>query len=584
MYVKQHRGEQGMALAMVLVIMVIGLVLAIGITIVTMNAVGRSKDAADSTSALGPAEEAIEAYRHALSAGTIGEQTNFMFTQEALLKYVNKTAVGCSATDALCVVANNSASFTGYKYVDRHIPTTHPTGPHDYQLTVRRKSSSGSTYRFWQIVAVVQPRYGDVDASNVIISPGGRVVLYVRGWLGDASGNDGSTAKTSVIRADLRAPRFSDYQMLADGKIRIGAGSTINGKIHSNGFNQSFLNQFQNEPAQIATRTGASCSSTARFSTRAGSVDVSASPSCQNPNFNFSGKGDQVDLLRVKETADVIEREYCSSGSTPPNIRVACFSDAPNSPTIRSALLASEPTTGLQHFTVTLRANNTVAVAGDASGPISTENTALLHQPTSASSSYGTVLVFDGSVRVIGTLGSTSRLTIIAHTTANTDVQTASIWMYGLAANSRTVGSTADLTSTLGLIADGDIYAQESTACPIEVRAAMVSSSGMLSMDPVFRNGAVGDTPCAVPDAFSLIGSSAGHLPPFMVQSSVNAGYASRSYEWDPKLYDNPPPMFAPTGPWNVITSAPANLDCLLTNSGNVAAMVSGVRDSADCR
>ena len=574
---RSHCGEQGMALAMVLVIMVIGLVLAVGISVVAMNTLGRSKDAADTASALGPAEEAIEAYRQALSSGTIGEQTNFMFTQAALLKYVNKSTVGCASTDTLCLYANSDATFKGYKYVDSNIPTTNPTSTSDYQLTVRRKSGTNSTYRFWQIVAVVQPRYGVVEASNSLISPGGRVVIYVRGWVGDATGNDGSTARTSVMRADLRAPRFSDYQILADGKIRLGNGATINGKIHSNGFDQSFLDQFRSEPAQIATRAGATCTSTARFSTRSGSVDVTASPTCQDPAFDFSNKGDQVNLLRVNEATDTIRTQLCASNAASPNLRVACFTKS-------SAAVATEPSTGLEHFSLRLNADDTVTVDG-VTAAISTLNTATVHQPRSSTANYGAVLVFDGSVRVSGKLGSNSRLTIIAHTWANNATQTASIWMYGLGGYDTEVGASNDPTSSLGMIADGDIYAQESTACPLTVRAALVATSGMLSMDPVFRNGAIGDRQCTNPAGFQLVGSSAGHLPPFMIQSEVNAGYANRSYQWDPKLYDNPPPLFATTGPWTTVASMPANMDCLQTHTNTAAAAaVNGVLNSSSCR
>ena len=182
----------------------------------------------------------------------------------------------------------------------------------------------------------------------------------------------------------------------------------------------------------------------------------------------------------------------------------------------------------------------------------------------------GAIVIAPGSVRVEGTLGSSARATIIAAAPTNsgsygTD-NAPSIWV-----GSEVVGMAPnDRTSSVGFIADGDLILDETRVCPVTVRGAIITLSGMTSMHPVWRVPfPIGDGTLCM-DKATLEGSIVGHFPPTFKSEVNNTGYNSRTYSYLDALYNNPPPMYPTAGPWEATIVERANLDCFLDTGTSV--------------
>lgn len=538
------RQEQGLALGAVVILMVIAAVLVVGISVVAMSALNRSSDARDKVLADGPAGDGVSAYRKLLSSAIVGEHTGFVMDYSAMRRIARETnpaaGICTGSADPMCLLPNSSPKVAFPTIDARNIPA-------NARYTMRRRVSNGQ-YRFWQVLALSPPRYGFrelaaapgvFNAAGSPVSPGGAVVVYIRGWTGSEDVT-GRAVKPSIIRAELRPPRFSDYQILADGKIRMGSGATINGKIHSNGFDQSFLDQYKTIGAAITvtnTPPAPTCTAGARLSTKSGDIDTAGVPSCASAEYKDIGE--QVNLQRVSDGIAMIRPSQC--GAMAP-VRVVCVSG------------------GASPYNVTLSGTT---ITGDA-GTIDARNTTLGAWPVGSVGKYGAIIVFDHSVDVRGTLSPDARVTIIASRQGlpgGSLTETPAIRF----TSTGTVGSAGDPRTTVGLVADGDVVAIESAACPLNVRAALIAQGGMLSYDPLFRGGVPGDVDCG--GTFGLRGSIAGHLPPYMTGTGV--GYAQRAYSYDSYLFDNPPPLFPVTGPWEVLSTKAADLDCF-DNSSNL--------------
>jgi len=217
---------------------------------------------------------------------------------------------------------------------------------------------------------------------------------------------------------------------------------------------------------------------------------------------------------------------------------VVCFNRAPND---------------ARTYTVTLQANGTVTVAGV--GTYSARDTSTGWGP---GSQYGLVLVFNRSAHVGGTLGSNGRLTIMTGANAagtGRISEPPSIYFD----RPGSVGSNGSTATSVGFISANDIFGIESRACPLTIRAAMVASGGMLSFDPKYRGQlASGDRVCNA--QFKVLGSIAGHNPPYLTNGI--AGFNNRTYSYDANLFNNPPPMFPTVRNWDVQSSTLANIDC----------------------
>ncbi|MCW2955554.1 MAG: hypothetical protein JWO69_423 [Thermoleophilia bacterium] len=536
--------ERGAAMIAAIIMLIIGGLLVGAFMMTVTNTRDRGRDSTDKSVGAGAAEDGVRAYVAALSASTIGEHTGFAMTRDALLATVRESDAGAGicASDAtdLCLVPNANTAFPGVD--DRLIAATD-------RFTVRRRVGNGQ-YRFWQVVAVAPPRYGALEAGRVA-SPGGSAILYVRGWQGGAARTAGNVVRPVVLRAEVRPNSFADYQVLTDGKILMGDDFTINGRVHTNGMNQSYFDQYASLPDSITVPAGATCTATARMSTAAGSIGT-AGGSCNNPSMKFAGTKENYSLLRAVATADEV-RAHCGQASP---VVVRCISN-PN-PAFRGP------------YSVTM-AGSTITIAGY--GSVSAANTRLTF-PT-AGGATGAAIIFDRSVHVRGTLGPNARATIFAmNDKATALAEVPSIWVR----SAGLVGSTGATTTAVGLVAEGDVVADEAAACPLNIRAALLAQGGMLSMNPQHRGAVLPGAPTCNQPAL-ITGSVTGHFPPYLRIGDTNGYIGQRRYDYDPNLYHNPPPFFPTSTTWKLLTSTSADAECF-TGPETAPRLV----DAAGCR
>lgn len=525
---------------MALIIAVVTAIVAVGITVAVRAGGDRGSDSRDRKLAYAAAQEGDKVYRAALSSNATGEWNRFVLSSQTLRDYVNN--VRCSpAVTAPCWMPSSE---TAFPQVDgTNIPAAD-------QITIRKRIEGGGVdagaYSFWQVLALVPPRYGrgsgPVVAGSPCVSacvaPGGRVATYMRAWVGPLGGT--TTTKPIITRSEFRAAQFSDYEIVADGKIRILDGATIDGAVHSNGFPSSYEDQLTNavQPQQIYMEPGVTCQPWARVtvSTRPGGGWFSGPGACGGLRTDTGVA--TVNLLRAN-TIMATARRMCGFGPPAQALQVRCFSRAAG---------VSTP------YTVVLSPTGFVSVNGRL---YDARDSSLTWAP---GGQYGLVLLFNRSAHVSGTLGSNGRLTVMV---ADDGAATGRISEPPSVILDRrgAVGSDRTATSSVGFISTNDIIAIERTACPLSVRAAMIASGGMLSMDPAYRGQiATGDTVCTLTPAMSVKGSISGHDSMFL--STGMAGYDNRTYSYDAKLFHNPPPLFPTTRSWGVQTTSLANIDC----------------------
>lgn len=507
------QSEDGLAIVVVMFFMLIAGVLVITLTMSSRGASDRARSSQDRVRGTGPVDEGLTTYLLALNSGRIGELNGFKFT----------TTIAEQMLPAGTVIPNTDSRIPS-EY--RNVETTLPA---DSQFTVRAQNSDG-LYRFWQIYALVPPSWGTPQ--------GGKVTIYLRGFVADASGQ--SASKSELVRADIRPGRFSDYQILTDGRVSFGAGATLNGRLHSNGYEDSVMGLYasQSPPSTsgkfvageaIKIQSGAVCSQgLTRISAAKGTISNYSTAVCGAAKRENTGK--LINLLRVDDTMKFANK---NCGSADP-IRIQCY-------TSKSAG---------EVYDVTLN-NQSISVDGF---------------PTVALPAGGGVLIFNQTVRVQGTL--TGRATIMAYNeSTGTAFGGPGIALAGDTARA-TVDSGADGVndSTLGLVAQGDfelITLDNPGACGVAFNGAMASASGFLTVPQQWRSPTpVGAPACAQPA--KIEGSYSGHYPPFlsMKYGSIPAGFSTREYKYDSSLYSNPPPLFPTTGPWETQAFKDANMDC----------------------
>ncbi|MBC7645092.1 MAG: hypothetical protein H7123_08195 [Thermoleophilia bacterium] len=520
-----RHGEAGQAIVMAIIVMFLSALIIVGVTVAVRSGSERGSDSRDRATAYGATQEANKTYRAAVASGAAGESTRYVMTSGFLRDTVDD--VRCSnGVTAPCWMPDSETAFP------RVDGTNIPLGD---QITIRKEIrgsvvSSGS-YAYWQALAVVPPRFG-MGCLPGCVAPGGRAVAYMRAWIGPI-GRSAAT-KPIVTRSEFRAAQFSDYELVADGQINLSAGAKVDGAVHSNGFRNSYQDSYAGQSEQIKF-TGVTCSPWAR-------VSVSTTPGAGW----YSGGGGGcnglrpdvgvpvVNLLRANTTM-IAARAKCGAGQP---LAIRCFNRAVND---------------ARPFTVSLNGAGTVTVAGF--GTYSAVNTTPAWGPGTQS---GLVLIFNRSTHVSGTLRNRGRATIMTGATSATGTisEPPSIYFD----SSGNVGSDGSPYTSVGLISANDIIAMEGTACPLTIRAAMVASGGMLSMDPAFRGQiATGDRPCRTP--VQIVGSLSGHLSPYMTDG-FNGYPAGRAYGYDAKLFHNPPPLFPTVRNWDIQSTTLANLDC----------------------
>lgn len=543
--------DAGFALVSALIVMAIASAIIVTLTVIARSSADRGQDATDRKLGTSAVDQGVTAYIRALNGNMVGEHTGYVFTRRAIaavVKELDPAAGACaSASDRLCYLPNSATPFPNID--GTNIPTG---GAFDGRYTVRRRITSG-VYHYWQMVALVPPRFGYRPTPGRIAAPGGRVVAYFRGWVGDEAG--GVKSKTMIVRAEVRPVSFSDYQVVADGKMRFGPGATINGAVHSNGFDQSFNDQYASQGPMIwFADPSVTCTSTARVTTKSGGITgggADCGGGVTDPNT-----GQQVNLLRAKSRVDFL-RTMCGRPWTNYTVTVRCYRN-----------------TAANRYRITLNGDGTVSVSGY--GTVDARDdfvTRTWGSPWSSGSppQFGAVLIFDRSVEVSGRLGNNGRALVIADNPNAVNLpEPVSIYLR----RGGTTGTDGTTTTAAGMIADADIIAIEGDACPLTLRAAVVAMGGMLSMDPRYRGVPVaGDDVCPDPlgasAAFNARGSIAGHLPPYMIRDG-GAGYMSRTYQYDVNLYDAPPPMYPTASPYDLIAYRDADLDCFDNTTGRL--------------
>ena len=395
-----------------------------------------------------------------------------------------------------------------------------------------RQPLPGNRTGYWQVYSVRLPTWGS--------TPSGRVQVFVRVWTRNRAGIE---TQPAVYRLEFRPTWFADYQMLFDGPARVGPDAQIAGRVHSNGYATSYYGLLRSQAAQVLFEPGASCTATARVSTATGSI--SAPGSCRKR----ANTGIRYNFLRARDAVARM-RPLCTNASLRPSVNFACPS-------------------GTGTTSIVLSGTNVIVngrpysarVMGDRPGD-----------------KQGAVVIANGSVTVRGTLGSNARATVFAASQSDST----SYGQYGAPSawitSNGVVGASDIKSSSFGLVVEGDVVLDERRASNVTYRGAIVTMSGMLSSNPIWRT----PVPTAggrYGNSARVIGSIAGHFPPQMINLDNRSGYANRRYVWLKSLYDNPPPLYPTAADWELTRFEPADLDCFQKSAGG-----SLREDRPDCK
>lgn len=384
---------------------------------------------------------------------------------------------------------------------------------------------------YWQVYSMKVPTWGT--------TPGARLTAYVRSWATPRNGS-GFTTRPMVHRVELRPTWFTDFQMLFDGPFYLGAGATISGRIHSNGYETSLFNQYQqlvDEGVSIKSDPIV-CTATARVSTAAGRIDTSC-PSSQER----SSAGQRYNLLRARDMVARI-RAFCGGGGGG-GVQLVCTRSTGEATVRLSGSSVSVSAPGFGSRTVS------AGVSGDRPGQ-----------------SQGAVILHDGNIRLSGQLGSRARAMVVAASTSDSATygtgSAPSVWV----TSGGSVGAPSnDDSSSFGVVAEGSLVLDHTRACGVTYRGAAVTMTGLVSFNPqwLLPFEVAGPT---CPQPANLVGSISGHYPPNLT-SRRNGGYSGRTYDYLQSLYDNPPPLYPTVSDWEVTRLAPANLRCFAGGSLN---------------
>ncbi|MCW2962341.1 MAG: hypothetical protein JWM90_2728, partial [Thermoleophilia bacterium] len=301
-------GEQGSALMVGLVIMVLGSIV-IGAMMTMLDWSGeRGKTRTDRAQNVSVVDRSLAAYEFALESNLTNEFHQFRLDRPAMDRL--RASEASAAMGSATVVANSSF---GADFRSRGLDRTWMGSP-TYELSMQHTLPDGRT-SWWQLVNVIAP--GGQNAS---------LVAYMRTWI--AAGGPGSrvVAEPRIARAELRPGRFSDYQMLVDGPIIVSGGTDVRGRIHTNGYPDAYLvDAFTNAngPLVLGNALGSPrCFAGAGFSTARGNIVGSCtgfSPPRDEANERF------IDLLRGGEHLKLMKSMcgtmvFCPGGTGPWNI------------------------------------------------------------------------------------------------------------------------------------------------------------------------------------------------------------------------------------------------------------------------
>ncbi len=162
--------------------------------------------------------------------------------------------------------------------------------------------------------------------------------------------------------------------------------------------------------------------------------------------------------------------------------------------------------------------------------------------------------LFNGNVQISGTIR--RRVTIAAHATNSTDAATITI--------TGDTGSVANTDGTLGLISQGDIVIPCPGGTPRTIQAALVSTSGSITIGRDFATPYATTNP-PVCNTLNLAGSMASHQAAVLKWNwgTSITGFTQRIMRWDNHLGFSPPPYFPQAGEWKLLNWREANESCV---------------------
>ncbi|MCW2928036.1 MAG: hypothetical protein JWM86_2004 [Thermoleophilia bacterium] len=503
-------GERGVAILATLALLVLASFVIIGIIVAAGSTKDASRDKLDSSAATQLARDAGAALGASYSAMTSGEFDGFSPSEAVLRGHARR--IGGQ------VVAN--------RQLPAELRTVDPRVPASSQFAVSQSLQDGRT-GWWQVFSVKLPDWGR--------TPGGRVVVYVRTW---TTGAAGTATQPTLYRIDFRPRYFADYQLLFDGPMIVGSGAVISGPVHSNGQQNSFLDQFRpqvNRGEMITFEPGSSCASTAKISLAVGRVVGNARCAAMTRRSD-----ERYNLLRARDAAA--------------RMRVIC--DGPH-PSLDMLCLDTTGTTLVRLRGSFMYVNGRrldAGIRGDRPGD-----------------NQGAVLVAAGRVDVSGALSPGARALVVT----SSDPGSGSYGVGGAPSAWITdrgdVGAApGDVRSSFGLVAEGDVIFDELQSCGVTFRGAMLTMTGLARSNPTWSQYAAvsGGRTC---NAMTIRGSVSSHYAPSLLDPYNNAGFRRRNYAWLPALYDNPPPLYPTASDWETTALEPANLDCFTGANLDVA-------------
>ncbi|MCW2955634.1 MAG: hypothetical protein JWO69_503 [Thermoleophilia bacterium] len=514
---RRRRDERGAAMLMAIAFLLFASLIVTAIVVTGKTSMDTSRERLDESASLQLARDAGTALSNAYSGVTSGEFDGFAPTRQVLDQHAR--SIGGTLVD-------NGSLPSGLSTVDNG------RVPAGARSTVTRPLEDGRI-GYWQLFSIKMPKWGTTRA--------GRVVVYVRVWTSPET-NRSQVSQPMLYRLEFRPTWFADFQMLFDGHLSSGAGSVLNGRVHSNGYRTSYFDVYRTRTDQsnfIHMDAGASCAGAARLSVATQPGDPRAGNALNGPGAcpgqYTATPGARYNLLRSR---DLVAR-----------LRAICTAGAPGISTYCQTATVPSTNVVLSGTTVSVDGRSLNArVAGDVPG-----------------SNQGAVVVVAGNVRLSGRLSDGARAMVVAASLPNQadygQGGAPAVWM-----GAGTIGASGSNagTSSVGVVAEGDIIFDETGgSCGTTFIGAMVSMSGMLSSHPTYRVPFVtGGRTAMCPNAARVQGSVASHFAPLLSQPANNGGFMSRSITWDKALYDNPPPLFPTAADWEATSMQPANLDC----------------------
>jgi hypothetical protein len=516
---------------------IVALILMIAATTYSMGRIGDHDRRRDRVVAMPVVDTAVTRLKTGLEQNLLAEHRDYRPEQD----------------DMEQLIAGSSATLIPGSVISPAIPGT---GDHPYPMldvTVREPIKPGLS-GYWQLLRIFAPEYTDPADEGV-------VVAYLRAWTAPTATPAAGT-EPRLVRVEFRPGRFADYQAVIDGPIVFGGGATLNGPIHSNGFDDersNFLELLSGVPERVSTVDGAtvSCFGSAQITTAEGTIATSRFPGCPAQ----ANTRRYVNLLAAEGAFDRI-RTACAEGA--PNAR--CFDTTLEGSSVPDWIAQKAP--DLRGYRVQLEATR-VIVSGyeidhlsETAQPYAPAGLTVVDTPPGST----TVLFFADNVLVSGTTN--ARVTIAARKpgewTTNVKSGAANIYVGGNTTHEGD-GSVLGLMAQGGVILEAIKAAGGGAACTSELRAGIVAMSGTLTIDPRYttRLYQAGAPSCP---QITVRGSIAAHRSPVLIWSWANrpehAGYLVRDYRWSDSLRRNPPPYFPTTDTWEARHVRPANLDC----------------------